>query len=199
MARPKRPDSRSTIAQSSEKSEDVGGTERDDFLGSIDRLLKTVAELMEKEPALDRQAFEHLRQLRVRIRFAMQAAASDPVNVILAARPPKFTDRVDKHESATDFLRREYSQWLGTGLLRSDLKKIDKSLYDALNNWAAKHGPLPADIDLPTKTALIDTKLKKAGVVKAPSRTRRISEMSQAEREQLRLYDVARHRKKSDH
>lgn len=198
MPRPKRSGSRRG-AEGSEKSSDLHGGDGDGFLAGIDRLLHIVAELMEKEPAIERQAFEHLRQLRVRIRFAMQAPQADPVQAILAAHPPKFTERDNKKESVVDFLRREYSRWFGSGISRADLKIIDKGLYDALNNWLSRHGQLPPDVDIPGKHELLERKLLAAGDIKAPSRSRRVSELSHSEREQLRLYEVARRRKKSDH
>jgi hypothetical protein len=182
-------------ARSSDRDSDA---EHNSFLASIDKLLGTVAELMKKEPALDRQAFEHLRALRVRIRFAMGDRASYQAGTIPTKPPTRWLERIDKTEPVVDFLRREYSTWLGKGMIRSDLKRIDKSLYDALNNWLSKHGTLPSNIDLPKKREIYDQKIQQAGPLKAPSRSRRASEMGQSEREQVRLYDVARHRKKRE-
>jgi hypothetical protein len=195
MGRSKTPDSRTSKA-SPYASHELHGPDHGGLLDNIDKLLNSVAELMTKEPALDRQAFEHLRQLRVRIRYAMQAPESDIVRAILAAHPPKFIDRIDKHQDVVSFLRTQYSRWLGTEIPRSELKKIDKSLYDAVTNWSAKHGGLPADINFPTKAELIHRKLLASESVKAPSRSRRIAEMSPSDRERVRLYDVVRRRKK---
>ncbi|MEJ7928245.1 hypothetical protein WG908_15970 [Sphingobium sp. AN641] len=55
----------------------------------------------------------------------------------------------EKGESPVQFLRRAYQPWLGHGLGRSHLRKLDPSFSQALDNWLRKN-KLPEDIDLPT-------------------------------------------------
>lgn len=158
-------------------------------LENIDKLLNAVSDLMQRESRIDKKAFEHMRQLRVRIRFAM----SDLDRAAMA--PPKWLDRADRDESPVDFLRREYLGLFGK-ISRPDIKRLDRSLYAALTNWVSKHGDLPPDINIPTKREAIEKKLNVAGDVRAPSRSRRVSEMTASDVEKLRLYDLVRQRKK---
>lgn len=169
-------------------------SDREQFLSSIDRLLTTAADLMRKEPAIDPQAFEYLRQLRVRIRFALRSVkASDDLP---AEAPSKWLDRADKAEDAVSFVRRVYAPWLGKGVSRPDIRRLDKSLYHALSNWVTKNGPLPSDVHLPTKKELYDTRLESVATSSAPSRHKRVSELSESEKQMVRLHDVARWRKR---
>jgi hypothetical protein len=174
-----------------------GSIEPKDVLPSIDRLLDAVSNLMKHEPSIDRQAFEHMRQLRVRIRFAISNSERIANTNAVSKAPAKWLDRADKNESQIDFIAREYAELLGR-VSRPDIKRLDKSLYAALANWVSQHGALPPEIDLPTKKQLNDRKLKVAGTVKAPSRSKRVSEMTESDVEKLRLYDLARKRSKKD-
>lgn len=47
------------------------------------------------------------------------------------------------------FIQRNYAPWLGRGLSRPDLKRLDRPLYVALSNWL-RTNQMPADLDLPT-------------------------------------------------
>lgn len=167
----------------------ISSSEPGNVLENIDKLLNAVSDMMQHEPSIDKQAFEHMRQLRVRIRFAMSDLDKR------AAAPRKWLDRVDRGESPVNFLRREYAGLFGQ-ISRPDIKRLDKSLYAALTNWVSKYGDLPPDINIPTKGEAIEKKLKIAGEVKAPSRSRRVSEMAASDVEKLRLYDLVRQRKK---
>jgi hypothetical protein len=172
------------------------GPEPENLLHSIDRLLNAVSDLMKHERSIDRQAFEYMRQLRVRIRFAIADSERTKERQPSLKEPAKWLDRADKQESVIDFLRREYAELIGQ-ITRPDIRKSDKSLYAALSNWISQNGPLPADIDIPTKKEVSDKKLELAGTIKAPSRSKRVSEMSPSDVERLRLYDIARRRKDS--
>lgn len=151
---------------------------------------------MKHQPNLDQKAFEHMRQLRVRIRFAIADSENARNENAIAEAPAKWLDRADKNESVIDFLRREYAGRFGQ-ITRPDIRKQDRSLYAALANWISQNGPLPPDVDIPTKKQAGDRKLEQMEAVRAPSRSKRVSEMSPSDLEKLRLYDLARRRKKS--
>jgi hypothetical protein len=167
-------------------------SERAGYLESINKLLNTVSDLMKREPTIDREALEHLRRLRVRIRFAITARQPE---IRGAKVPGKWLDRADKKESPVDFIKREYAALIGK-ISRPDIKRMDRSLYAALSNWISKNGDLPPDLNLPTKKQLNDRKLEGLGHIRSPARSLRVSEMAPSDAEQLRLYDVARQRKK---
>lgn len=45
-----------------------------------------------------------------------------------------------------------YGPWLGQGLTRADIRKLDPKLSVAITNWLSRPGnEWPADVDLPTK------------------------------------------------
>jgi hypothetical protein len=167
------------------------------FLSSIDKLLNAAAELMKREPALDRQAFDHLRQLRTRLRFARQARPRIPSELPNVGEViPKWRDRTNKLESPIDFIRREYSKLMEQGIPRVAIKGYDPPLYNVLCKWLSIHKTLPPDISLPTQRELNDLKLQAAGDIKKPSRSLKVADLTPEEAERLRLYEAARRRKK---
>jgi len=105
-----------------------------------------------------------------------------------------FENRQDRNQSPLSFVQATYKQWLGKGISRADIKKLDKKLYDAFFNWKIPTKDLDA-IGLPTKRRLNDAKLAAAGRIKAPSRVLRLSELPPADRDLLRLYNLAKNRK----
>lgn len=52
-------------------------------------------------------------------------------------------------ETPPDFIKRNYAPWLGKGLTRADVRRLDKPLSTALDNWLRRN-PMPDDLDLPT-------------------------------------------------
>src|SRR4051812_27660614 len=64
--------------------------------------------------------------------------------------PAKWTRRENKTESPPEFIRRVYGTWMGRGLARSDILRLDEPLYRALYNWM-KANPLPEWFYLPTR------------------------------------------------
>lgn len=60
-------------------------------------------------------------------------------------------------ETPPAFVQRVYGEWLGHGLTRAHIRKLDSKLYDAINNWLSRPGnEWPADVDLPTLKELND-------------------------------------------
>lgn len=68
----------------------------------------------------------------------------------LPSHPPALW-ATDKHagETPPDFIKRHYEPWIGRGLARPDIKRLDARLYVALNNWL-RHNEIPSDLNLPT-------------------------------------------------
>ena len=158
-------------------------TKRSDIVSRVVLLLDEIAKLMNKEPAIDQQTFEYLSQLQMRVRFL---AWNEHSATLPSKAPARWLDRFNRKESPIEFIRREYSRWLGRGLSRPLIRKLDSSLYAALCNWISEHGELPQDIDLPTKKELNDQRLKEMEYAsKGPP---------SEQREALRLYHAARRR-----
>lgn len=54
-------------------------------------------------------------------------------------------------ETPPEFVKRVYGPWLGEGLTRAHMRKLDPTLYQAITNWLSRPGnEWPADVDLPT-------------------------------------------------
>lgn len=83
--------------------------------------------------------------------------------------PELYRERTDKKESPVDFVARVYGEYLGCGLAKVDLKYLDKSLYNALNNWATENGALPGSFGLPTRKQQTNLKLQKLRKIHSPS------------------------------
>lgn len=74
---------------------------------------------------------------------------------VVAAQPalpseaPEIYAGLRGPETPPDFITRVYGEWLGHGLTRAHIRKLDPSLYQAIDNWSRKN-PWPDDVDLPT-------------------------------------------------
>jgi hypothetical protein len=58
------------------------------------------------------------------------------------------TDKLDG-ETPPAFIKRVYGEWLGKGLDRPTVRRLDPALSQALDNWLRKND-MPPDVDLPT-------------------------------------------------
>lgn len=165
---------------------------------AIDKLLNAAAELMNKTPGIDQEAYEFLRQLRVKVRFAMSAEASPNWGHPPSKAPAKWSERKNKDESPIEFIKREYGPWIEQkSISRADIRRLDRQLYVALYNWMSKHGDISSMLDLPTLSTANERKLSVAGPqIRAPSHTIRIAELPLEAKEQLRLYKLAKRHKR---
>lgn len=164
-----------------------------EHLSNIDKLLSAAFDLMKQSPAIDKAAFEQIRQLRVRIRYALAASATRSADALPDVAPALFKDREDKNEDPIAFTKRIYSKWLGKNICRSDIKKLDAQLYNALYNLDSPGERLDR-LGLPTKKQLNDVKLKTLSNVERPSTTLKIGELPPNQREHARLFNLARGR-----
>jgi len=165
-------------------------------LSSIDKLLGAAFEMMKREPSVERSVFEQCRQLRVRIRGALSAAIANDSGGRQgpAIAPNLWKDRLDKSEDPISFTKRIYSKWIGKNFGRADLKRLDKQLYAAIYNIDNPNDKLN-QIGLLKKRQINDLTLSKAGKLKRPPKLKRVSELSPEERENARLYYLARRRR----
>lgn len=89
-----------------------------------------------------------------------RGAASDP------ATPPPLTPtelwehRSGRKENPVAFLRRVYAPWLGQGMTRADLRRIDLPLYRAFSAWLRRHPEDPV-AELPSLSEAIDRKIER--------------------------------------
>src|SRR5262249_29631858 len=143
-------------------------------------------------PSIDGAAFEQLRQLRTRIRYALSdsAEASDAVP---RTAPALFKDRQDKDEGPIAFVQRTYSKWLWKNITRADIRRLDEQLYNALYNLNDPSEKLDK-IGLLTKKQINDIKLSTLSADR-PSTTLKMAELPPDERERARLFNLSRSRK----
>jgi hypothetical protein len=162
-------------------------------LANIEKLLNATYDLMRQEPTLDRSAFENLRQLRVKVRFASSATWRS--NSAIPNVAPRLWEQRTEEMSPLRFLAQAYEEPLRLGIIsRADIRRLDKQLYLALYSWKITSEELDR-IGLPTKKALNSKKLAAAGSLKRPSQSLKVAELPPAERERARLWSVARRRK----
>jgi hypothetical protein len=164
-------------------------------LASIERLLSATYDLMSREPNLDRGAFEHLRQLRVKVRFAMSARNPGTSEAPREA-PVRWSERKTSELSPLEFLSQTYRPWLQAGTIsRADIRHLDRPLYLALYKAKITSKQLD-DIGLPTKEEMNNRQLAAAGPLKRPIHNLKMAELPPAERERARLWSAARRRKR---
>ena len=95
-------------------------------------------------------------ELVAELRGEMAALTTDTAEIIdipteapeiYCKRQKREIDGVLRKETPEEFTRRVYARWLGKGLVRPDVRKIDKGLYEALYKYG-----YPDDFDtlLPT-------------------------------------------------
>jgi hypothetical protein len=166
-------------------------------LDDLSKLLDAAHNLMKQDKRLDAAAFEYLRRLRMKVRFAQSAAppkseAAPPP--VLQVAPKLFSKRDDKRQGPLEFTKDIYGPWLGRWVLsRADIRQLDKKLYHAYGNWGITSEQLD-EIGLPTKEDLLTYKLDQVGPMERPSTSRKHGVLSEDDVERLRLWSVAAQR-----
>jgi hypothetical protein len=163
---------------------------------NIEKLLNATYDLMKQEPTLDRTAFEHLRQLRVKVRYAIAAAVPAKPDELPKTAPLlwKDRDRSDKELSPLKFAFCVYSRWLHNNICRADIRRLDRQLYMAFYSYKITSEQLDV-IGLPSRILLNTKKLAAAGQLKRPRQSLKILDVSPEEKERARLWTVARRRR----
>jgi hypothetical protein len=75
-----------------------------------------------------------------------------------ADAPEKWSERrrLFSRDNPPDFIRRVYGQWLGRGLARKDIARLDPELYRALAVWLNRHPDDEIGRLLPTQSEQLD-------------------------------------------
>lgn len=109
--------------------------------------------------------------------------------------PELYRNRQDRMEKPPGFIRRVYGRWLGAGLIRADLLKLDRPLYQALQNWL-RHNDMPDWLDLPTLSQVNDRMLAEleGGEATHPNLYPAIPDELKQE---ISLYHAARNRRRN--
>lgn len=176
--------SRTKTASSRAKKSGAATHADRDRITQIVALLNEVARRMQDGLNFEPQAFEHLRKLQSTVQTAIEPSEFELT--MPATAPANWLDRANRDENPVEFIRRVYGPWLGKGLSRPSIRRLDKSLYLALYRFLANGGIWPTDLDLPTKKQQNDRELKKSGFASGS--------LSPDQQEAIRLYHLARRR-----
>lgn len=110
--------------------------------------------------------------------------------------PEEWSKRQNRRgESPANFIRRVYSDWIGHGLTREDILRLDKPLYMAMAKAVERNGP-DADIVLPGRDDLADQRMSSVDIENPVDAFRMLSRGERTDHEALkgakRLYSAAR-------
>lgn len=93
-------------------------------------------------------------------RSRIVAVTSEVVPQAPAQAPQLWLDRPARVKDPVSWARSVYGQWLGAGLTQADIRKLDRPLYTALQNWKSRYG-WPSDFVLPSRKELNDEFIKR--------------------------------------
>ncbi|MDO8381016.1 hypothetical protein [Phenylobacterium sp.] len=111
-------------------------------------------------------------------RVANQEARPEPPT----AAPASWASDKLAGETPPSFIKRHYDPWLGEGLTRADIRRLDPKLYEALANWLKRHS-MPDDLDLPTLREQNDRwvdRVEQDGLAAMPSAPRDLARLGMA-------------------
>lgn len=78
--------------------------------------------------------------------------------------PELWVERdLNRRENAPQFIRRVYAPWLGRGLARKDISRLDGDLYKALSVWLSRHKDDEIAQLLPSQSDKIDELIDRLG------------------------------------
>jgi hypothetical protein len=178
--------------QESEGDFHISEETRDSFLSQIKEEIKKAFSIVCTDDA-ERETF--VRELLADIGYP--EGLSNPAKEFVSLpehAPALWLERENRKETPAEFIKREYTPWLGKGLTQAHIRHLDRSLYMALHQWLRWH-ELPPDLDLPTKKEMNDRKLRQLGEEPLKALPSKGATLSPEMRESLRLYEVARRRR----
>lgn len=96
--------------------------------------------------------------------------------------------RTGRKENPVAFLRRVYAPWLGRGMTRADLRRIDLPLYRAFSAWLRRHPEDPV-AELPSLSEAIDRKIERLAHEFTPDDLRKLGLALQNRQRRKREFD----------
>ena len=89
--------------------------------------------------------------------LAVSTRSSEPPPAAPDKAPELWAQRdLNLRENAAQFIRRVYAPWLGKGLARKDLSRLDDDVYRALAVWLSRHPDDEIARLLPTQSDQLD-------------------------------------------
>ncbi len=97
-------------------------------------------------------------ELRSVLRAVAVSIRAPEIAQLLPEQAPELWSQRDLNlrENAPQFIRRVYGRWLGRGLARKDLPRLDDDLYRALAVWLSRHPDDEIARLLPTQSDQLD-------------------------------------------
>jgi hypothetical protein len=163
-------------------------------IGTMDRRLKLTSlmnELVsnaEREQAIDAGLLGSIRELQLRLQFALTSGGLTPPCPVPSIAPELFVNRPNKKENPIDFIRRVYGPWLDA-LSKDVIRRIDFALYTAYYRFKSSGGQVPTDFVLKSKKQKNDEELERRGFTTGT--------LDPDAREALRLLRLAKDRKRN--
>lgn len=112
-----------------------------------------VAELTQT-PTTDRV---RMRAILLRLLAIYPPEQAPPPPALPDKAPELWVERdLNRRENAPQFIRRVYGGWLGRGLARKDIGRLDGDLYKALSVWLSRHKDDEIAQLLPSQSDKID-------------------------------------------
>lgn len=95
--------------------------------------------------------------------------------------PELWSARAGRKENPIVFIRRVYGSWLGQGLTRAHIRRLDLPLYRALSVWLTRHrgASMP---ELPSRSEAIDRTIETLAEDISPEQLRRLGLALQSRR-----------------
>ncbi|WP_139797402.1 hypothetical protein [Novosphingobium sp. B1] len=116
----------------------------------VDRALRSAGVDPYHGPAVARALAEEMKSEGLTLGPSAELSALPAVS--LPDQAPEIYQGLRGPETPPEFVKRVYGPWLGQGLTRADIRKLDPKLSVAITNWLSRSGnEWPADVDLPTK------------------------------------------------
>ena len=110
-----------------------------------DHVRKFFPELVE----LERAEEENRDSQAVRIGKEEQPSGAPDTPALPEKVSALWAEAKEPDDTPPAFIQRHYAPWLGNGLTRADVRRLDPQLYMALANWLRKND-LPEGFELPT-------------------------------------------------
>ncbi|MDR3487394.1 MAG: hypothetical protein P4M05_21120 [Bradyrhizobium sp.] len=167
-------------------------TETASHTGMIHRLkaasmMQKLVDLCEQDSTINPEILSQVKMLQIELQFAFASDMTEHLTQhnVPEVAPELWLNRQDERkENPWQFIERAYSDYLGKGLSRPDIRRLDPSLYQAFSNWKSNGGELPDNFDelLPGRKKMNSIKMQMAGMSR--------DLISPEAKEVLRLYHV---------
>ncbi len=163
-----RPDASSSIEGRDIQSENVDESNISIILPDIDYLLydmdvpgKEIDLLIDTYPGLTREDAVELDSLaRTKLSQRFNDKGQEAVVTLLpSVAPALWAERTSGREvSPVGFIQQHYGPWIGKGLTRPDLKRLDEPLYRAHTIFISRNGGVDP-LNLPKKSDVVEARV----------------------------------------